>query len=108
MNKNKVIQGQTLGITIALDEPADGELALGIYGQNVADKILLRTEDGTLHRADSTHCVATIPHTRTRELRPGGYTAELLYRTADGEYVSISEKVDLTVVPSKIGKEAEL
>ncbi|MBQ0159894.1 MAG: hypothetical protein KBT28_04640 [Bacteroidales bacterium] len=108
MQKNEIKQGQTLGVTIALSEPADGEIALGIYGQTANEKILLRSEDGTLAQLDSTHYVAIITAERTRQMRAGAYTCEMLYKAEGGEFVSISDKVQLNVMASRIGKETEL
>lgn len=103
-----IYQGQTVGVNITLDESVTGEIALGIYGQTANDKILLRSEDGSLLKVDDMHYVATITAERTRQMRAGAYTCEMLYQAEGGEFVSISDKVQLTVMASRIGKETEL
>ena len=107
MNNFTIKQGQTLGLTITLSDPLEGDLYLGFYRQsNTKADIMLSTKDSLFPISDDkTKYSVTILPDVTKQLVPSVYSLEALHRVGDNIVQISTDKLIMNVESSNIGRE---
>lgn len=104
-------QGQTVGVSVFLDEELNGRvLYLGLYQYSIKNinrnAILMLSTDNGLTQIGTMAYSAKITNTVTKNLEVGSYRLEALLRDKSNNLTAIgTEDIFVRVVQSNIGKE---
>ena len=110
MNTNiSIKQGESVRIMVTLDsEPEVGTLYLGIYAVDSSTRRTLISTKDRLEPVGALQWEAALLPADTKKMKAGRYSLQMLWQSADGNTVAISDSLTMYVEPSKIGMEVTL